>query len=382
MASVTKRGIVWQYAVSNYVDGKSRPIRKSGFRTKKEAEIAAAEVELGLRNGVVFHGDKTPFNDYFDKWVKLYKKDKISIMTMKHYTYTSNLIKGFFNDKYITQIDRKEYQAFLNHIGSTRAKETVAKVNTHIKSCVADALEDKIISADFTRKTELTWKVEAKKEEEKYLNYEEYEMLLNGVVSRLSVSNVYYILLIALTSGMRFGEIVGLTSKDIDFVNNKINVDKTWGYKPGGTFGFGPTKNKQSTRKIKIDKVTMGYLKNYIDNMKVNEFDLLFYSEVSKHKCISNSAANDVLRNVTHDLKLDRITMHALRHTHASSLLYKKASVYYVSERLGHQDIETTLKEYTHVLKELREEDERLSTSILENMYENKYVQSDVQSDA
>lgn len=380
MASISKRGKAWQFAISNYVDGKSRPIKRSGFKTKKEAELAAAELELQLKNGVAFHKDKTPFYVYFDKWVDLYKKDKISDMTMKHYAYTSNLIKEYFQDKFITEIDRKDYQAFLNHIGSTRAKETIAKINTHIKSCVDDALEDKIITADFTRKTELVWKVEAKKIDEKYLNYREYEMLLNAVIDRLEESKVYYVLLIALTTGMRFGEIVGLTINDFDFTTNKINVTKTWGYKTGSKFGFGPLKNDASERKIKVDSVTMLHMKNYIDNMQDNEYNLLFYSDESKYKCISNSAVNDVLRDITHVLKIDRITAHGLRHTHASSLLYKKASVYYVSERLGHKNINTTLKEYTHVMKELREEDELLSTSIIEKMYAQSNVQSNVQS--
>lgn len=60
--------------------------------------------------------------------------------------------------------------------------------------------------------------------------------------------------------------------------------------------------------------------------------------------------------------------MHGLRHTHASVLLYKKVSIYYVSERLGHSNIETTLKEYTHVIKELRVEDEIGTMKTFEEM--------------
>lgn len=50
--------------------------------------------------------------------------------------------------------------------------------------------------------------------------------------------------------------------------------------------------------------------------------------------------------------------MHGLRHTHASVLLYKNVSIYYVSELLGHADINTTLREYAHVINELREKEE------------------------
>lgn len=202
------------------------------------------------------------------------------------------------------------------------------------------------------------------------MNYEEYKAILNAVIDRLNESNVYYILMIALTSGMRFGEILGLTVNDFDFDNDKVNVNKTWNYKPGSNFGFGPLKNDASERKIKLDRVTMSHMKEYIDCMEPNEYDLLFFSNQSKYKCVSNNAVNDTLRNLTHDLKIDRITIHGLRHTHASSLLYRKASIYYVSERLGHKNINTTLSEYTHVMKELREQDEIVSTELIEHLYD------------
>lgn len=61
---------------------------------------------------------------------------------------------------------------------------------------------------------------------------------------------------------------------------------------------------------------------------------------------------------------MSRISIHGLRHTHASVSLYKKVSIYYVSERLGHSDIETTMNEYSHVLKEIREDDEQIVVNI------------------
>ncbi len=52
MASFTKRGKTWQYTVSRIVNGESKPIRKSGFKTKKEAQVAAAEIESKLNKGL------------------------------------------------------------------------------------------------------------------------------------------------------------------------------------------------------------------------------------------------------------------------------------------------------------------------------------------
>ncbi|MFS0752465.1 tyrosine-type recombinase/integrase [Oceanobacillus sp. 1P07AA] len=74
------------------------------------------------------------------------------------------------------------------------------------------------------------------------------------------------------------------------------------------------------------------------------------------------------MKKILTELEITPITMHGLRHTHASVLLYENVSIHYISERLGHSDINTTLREYTHVIKELREKDEQETINIFEKM--------------
>lgn len=99
-----------------------------------------------------------------------------------------------------------------------------------------------------------------------------------------------------------------------------------------------------------------------------NVHDLIFFSHSSKYKIISNNAVNKLLGKVLEELNIDEISVNSLRHTHASVLLYQKVSIYYVSERLGHGDIETTMSYYAHVIKELRERDEKSTVKIFESM--------------
>lgn len=73
MASFTKRGKTWQYTVSRMINGKPSPIRKGGFRTKKEAQIAAAEVEADLQKGIIPHFKKEPFDQYFKEWLEVFQ---------------------------------------------------------------------------------------------------------------------------------------------------------------------------------------------------------------------------------------------------------------------------------------------------------------------
>ncbi|WP_047981531.1 site-specific integrase [Ornithinibacillus contaminans] len=368
MAYIRKRGKSYEYTVSNMENGKPKPIRKGGFRTKKEAQVAAAEIEAQLAKGMNPILEKIPIVEYFKDWFELYKAPIVSSTTLKHYEYSLNALREYFSGAPIQNIKRQDYQKFLNWFGSNKAKETVLKVHGHIKSCVADAMEEQLIQIDFTRKTTPIWTVHAKKSIEKHLNYAESERLLQSIWRRIDDGLGYSLLLLIFTSGLRFAEAVGLTRKDFDFKNSTITVSKTWGYKKNSPTGFGPTKNEQSIRTIKMDKITMNYFKQLFKINPINIHDLVFYSPESKYKVISNTNTNKLLKKLLSELEIEPITVHGLRHTHASVLLYKKASIHYVSERLGHSDIETTLKEYTHVLKELRLQDEQVTVQTFESM--------------
>ncbi|MED1601207.1 tyrosine-type recombinase/integrase [Alkalihalophilus marmarensis] len=367
MASIQKRGATYQYTVSRMVNGQSKPIRKGGFRTKKEAQVAAAEVEAQINRGIVPHLKPVPFDEYFIKWVRLYKSN-LSITTQKHYQYTYKAINAYFASKSIQEIKRHDYQHFLNDYGSNKSKETVEKLNSHIRACVKDAIEEQIIFHDFTRKAVLNWTIPEKKPVDKHLDYNESKVLFKELRKRINEGLSYSLLFLGLTSGMRFAELVGLTWDDFDFTENTITINKTWGYMKRNPEGFGPTKNEQSNRTIRMDKLTMNHFRSLQNVNMMNVHKLVFYSPSSKYKVISNTAANNVLKKLLRELNIEPISIHGLRHTHASILLYKKVSIYYVSERLGHSDIETTLKEYTHLTKELRKEDEHGTIITFEQM--------------
>lgn len=157
------------------------------------------------------------------------------------------------SEQTLQEITRDDYQMFINEFDGDKAKETVEKVNSHIRTCVSDAVEEQIVHYDFTRKTVLTWTVPAKKSNEKHLSFNDSELLLNEVWKKLDKGLGYSLLLLGLTSGMRFGEMLGLTKKDFDFIKDTITVNKTCGYLKAHSEGFGPTKNEQSNRTIKIN---------------------------------------------------------------------------------------------------------------------------------
>lgn len=165
MASFQKRGKTWQYTVSRMVNGKPAPIRKGGFRTKKEAQIAAAEIEAELSKGVVPHLKPEPFDAYFENWLKVFKPH-VANNTMQRYLNTLKTIKEYFGSKPIQEITKRDYQRFMNYYGENRARSTSDKINAHIRACVSMAIEEGIIRVDFTKGVTKS----GKKENEKKIN--------------------------------------------------------------------------------------------------------------------------------------------------------------------------------------------------------------------
>lgn len=347
--------------INQYVDGKRKPISKGGFSTKKEAQIAAAEIESSLNKGNQVIVKEKPFSEYFNEWIELYKSNK-HINTYNRYSNSYERVKEHFKDKPIQKITRADYQLFLNEYGKGKSKETVRKLNTHVRACVRDAIEEGYITVDFTRKVELNATNNAKKSEDKHLNYHDSVKLYNELFNRLSPStSTYHLILLGLVSGLRFGELTGLTTDCFDFKKNELKVYQAWDYKRGT--GFGPLKNEQSERKISIDKKVMTEFKKLILALPENENNLVFYRQ-SVIKTVTNEGANKLLRKTLDALEIEHISIHGLRHTHASVLIYKGANIHSVSKRLGHSDIQTTLDHYAHVLKEMEERDEEIAINI------------------
>ena len=147
----------------------------------------------------------------------------------------------------------------------------------------------------------------------------------------------WFILLIAKT-GMRFSEALAITPADFDFARQTLSISKTWDYKGEG--GFLPTKNKSSVRKIQIDWQIVVKFSELIKGMP--EDKPIFVGE-SK---IYNSTVNDVLTRHCKECGISPISIHGLRHTHASLLLFAGVSIASVARRLGHASMTTTQKTY------------------------------------
>lgn len=215
-----------------------------------------------------------------------------------------------------------------------------------LKGAILDAVDEGLIEHDPTRKAIIKGKSPSKKKT-KFLNQFELHTLLSNLDLRGEVNWDWFIMLVAKT-GMRFSEALALTPNDFDFSHQMLSISKTWDYKGAG--GFQPTKNQSSVRKIQIDWQTVIQFSELLKNLPKDK-------PIFVNKKVYNSTVNDVLGRHCKKMNLPVISIHGLRHTHASLLLFAGVSIASVARRLGHASMTTTQKTYLHIIQELENKD-------------------------
>src|SRR5574344_78172 len=286
------------------------------------------------------------FYEYYEKWINVYKCGAIRNVTMKKYLLTLKWIKIIAPTLKISDLTRIEYQTILNKYAESHERQSTMDFHHQLKSSILDAVDDGLISKDPTRKAIIKGKVPREKKE-KYLNQFELQKLISDLNLENKVNMAWLILLIAKT-GIRFSEALAVTPEDFDFSHQILNIDKTWNYKDGG--GFTPTKNQSSIRKIQLDWQTI---------MQFSDLIKYFPKEqpIFVTKEIYNSTINDILARHCKNVEVPVISVHGLRHTHASVLLFAGVSIASVAHRLGHSSMATTQKTYLHIIQELENSD-------------------------
>lgn len=288
----------------------------------------------------------TLFYQYYEEWIKIYKEGAIRNVTMEKYKLTLSWLKKLVPNLSISDLNRITYQQLLNDYAETHERQSTMDFHHQLKAAILDAVDERLIDRDPTRKAIIKGKTPRAKKV-KYLNQFELHKLISDLNLDNGINNDWLILLIAKT-GMRFSEALAITPRDFDLAHQMISISKTWNYKEDG--GFMPTKNKSSNRKIQLDWQTVIQFSELIKNLPEDE-------PIFVDKKIYNSTINDVLERHCVKLNIPVISIHGLRHTHASILLFAGVSIASVAHRLGHSSMNTTQKTYLHIIQELENTD-------------------------
>lgn len=342
------------YGVAVYRDEQGKRHQKSAgcFKLKREANQAAVALEKKL--GAINQQLKDmSLADYYQRWYELYEKDSISYITQNRYNVIGHVLSDYWGKTKLRTIKRSDYQKFVNWYGQSHARDSVFKLNGAIRAAVSYAIDDDIITKDFTHNVKLNYNKDRERKVE-YLTNEELQSLTKEVVSNLNHYNTSrYMVLTAIYTGMRKSEIQALTWKDVDFLHSTITVNKSWDEHKKA---FKPTKTNSSKRTIKVNR----QLLNRLADLKANQSVMVFQNVLGTVP--TGTALNKCLRSIMKscDIKKQGFHFHSLRHVHVAYLLGKGVDVYAISKRLGHSNITVTLNTYSYLIDEYKAKSDNL----------------------
>lgn len=353
-------------------------------KTKSEANLKAKRAVVQFEeNGRTVIKNSTTGNNYtfqevFDKWEEIYRYTVQESAYWKTMRIFENHILPAYGDKKIDKITTSDCQKAV-HKWYEKVKNT-KKLNYYAINVFDYAIKNmKVLTENPAVDIEYPTNrgIENNLSENFYTPLEliSFEEALNMEVTRTNTLKWKTIFLLLAYTGMRKGEALALTWKDIDFENETIQINKTLTRGINNRLLIQPPKTEKSKRfvSIKDNQKLINLVKDWKKEVElqhtitgVTPSDNVFPN--SKNSFMDPNNLNPALDRIIDRYDLKRITVHGFRHTHISILFMGGATIKQVQDRVGHGDIETTMNIYTHLTKESREEAPQLFDDIL-----NKY---------
>lgn len=334
---------------------------QSGFPTKREAELEGNPLLNKINQGNSINKNMTLaelYQNYYD--LKILSSNR-SEQTLKKYRYYKTLIERLFPNEKISKIKPSEYQKKMNLLGQSVSHDVLRRLTVVIHKSIILAQTDKLLVDDFTLGIELFSKIEKQASEEKFIHSEkEYQEILNYLKSKMNYqrSVIPHILYFLFNTGMRYGEAMALTWKEIDWEKQVIKTHQRYNTV---IWKFVPSKNKTSIRSVPVNMELLNVLKELqlLQNQFnaslgiINKHHFIFQHYGLKNDVPTVAATNKALKVILKNLNISPlITTKGARHTYGSILLLRGVSREVVAKILGHTDITMLNQVYGHLLKE------------------------------
>ncbi|MBP2660017.1 MAG: integrase family protein [Firmicutes bacterium] len=357
-------------------------------RTQKQVSVKGKKFLQDIENGLLPDADKITIWQWLDCWLTDYIKPNVRTKSFEKYeSCLNNYIRPTIGHVGITKIKAPDIQRVFNDMLASGGKaknglstSTVRATRRYLSMAFNKAVQVGILARNIVKVTDAPRLV---KEEIRPLTEEQATILLKtakegeyfywGVKQRRKSSSgneyhkamAYMVISLALSTGMRLGEVFGLKWKDIDFANNTLNVQRALVSSNTKGMIFEDPKTKGSKRRIPVTVSVKKALERYQKKQECfadflgdkfdNEENLLFTNLWGKPVDTSNFTSR-YFKKMLMQAQLDReFSFHDLRHTHATLLLRQGINIKVISERLGHSTVAMTLDTYSHLMPDMQE---------------------------
>ena len=421
MGTIEKRGNSWRVGVQVYdEEGKRRWIRRSlkfnaamsVSQQRRQAEKALRQLEVDVENGKARPDSSMTVRDLAALWMRRHVDANLSPVTAANYQHMLDCrILPKLGDIPVDKLTTAMLADFMAQIKAegrittrmddaqlkkARRPSDVAKLSAdpgrplsgRTLASYYDVLDTML---DHAVKWEILWRNPMvnvdrptfHRQRVKYLDDDQAVELLR-LLSGVDSLSYRCAVLLALTCGLRLGEVDGLTWADVDFKHCRIDISKALKYTGRSGSFVGETKTVDSERDITLPAGMMALL----DETKKQHEDLARlmgdrWRGEGLIVCnwdgapLHHDTVSKWFRRFTKKHGFD-VTFHQLRHTHATLLFANNIDAVAVASRMGHKDASTTLRIYAHALKR-RDAD---SAAAMQTILDRATAQPDAQEDA
>ncbi|WHX68241.1 site-specific integrase [Peribacillus frigoritolerans] len=355
--TVKKRGNTWSYIVDigrDLITGKRRQKTKGGFPRQKDADAALRKILNELDANRYLEPSKESFSSYMEFWFTSHyqKRIKETTASSRKYLMDKHLIReNPFANKPLSKITTEDIDAFYNlKLDEEYSTSTIRKLHQLLNQAFGQAVKWKKISFNPVINADPP---SVKKEEMKIWSFDEIDSFLNHCKGERH----YLTFLLAIYTGMRKGELLGLKWSDIDFGKKSIRIQRSLSHIPNKGYRLSTPKTKKSKRQVPIPDFLVKELKAHKERQETQrkrlgeqyqDQDLVICTEIGTLQDPRNVLR--VMKRISKAANVTSIRFHDIRHTHASILISEGVDIVKVAARLGHSDPTITLKNYAHLI--------------------------------
>jgi integrase len=363
---VRKRGSKWCFVIELGRDpqtGKRRQKWVSGFDTKKEAQKAMHEMLAKVARNEYVEPAKVTIGELMDMWFEQYVKTKCRPKSIETYERLIRLhIKPAIGKMKVNQIKPLHIQQFLSEQIGKLETSTIRMLRSACRNAFQWGIDMEIVGFNPVEKAKPP---KRQPKEMKYWDEEQVKRFLE-----VAKDHRYYpIFYLAIFTGMRRGEILGLKWEDVDLETGRISIKRTLVNVNSKMVLQDAPKTKNARRVVDISESVVEVLKQHKKRqaeemlMMGIRSDMVFTSLTGQFVKPSNLAKS--FQRLTVKTGNPRIRFHDLRHTHATLMLKAGVHPKVVSERLGHSSISITLDTYSHVIPSMQKDAANLMDSLI-----------------
>ncbi len=353
----------WTAAITLDRDASGK-VRKEYVYGKTRKEVAAQlTAKVAERNrGIILEPTKQTVGQFIDAWMQGVKR--ISVRPTTYDTYGFVLRHAApIRDIPVSKLTAQQVQRLLSDLRETGLGRTIEVLHAVLHQAFAQAVRWDLIPRNIIDAVTVP---KAPRDEISPLTEDEAQKFLDAAED----DRLHALYVLAITCGLRFGEVLGLRWSNLDMKAKVISLTHQLGRKDGE---FLPLKTAKSRRTIRLSAMAVQALKKHRqrqaeERMKVadiwHDLDLVFCTEVGTPLSQSN-VRNRSFFPILEKAGLRRIRFHDLRHTCATLLLSQGVHPRIVQEQLGHSRSGTTLDIYSHVTPPMMDEVAQTMDSIL-----------------